>query len=198
MPRPRTFDEAEVLERAVDLFREVGYERASIPELTRQLGICRQSLYNAWGTKRGLYLAALERYGAREVDAKLATLRASGTPLAGLRALIQSWGAFGASCPTEGCLTVNAIIEAGDEEARAAVEVEVERLEAGLVEMVQAAVDGGELEPDTPVARLARAMITTCYGIGVLGKLASSAPRLKDAVADLLERLDDYAVGQGT
>lgn len=193
MPRPRTFDEADVLERAVDLFRETGFERASIPELTSRLGICRQSLYNAWGTKRGLYLAALERYGAREVDGKLELLRAAPSPLQGLRDLIGAWGSFAEACPTEGCLTVNAIIEADDDEARAAVETHVERLEAGLRDAVQAAIDAGELRPDAPAERLGRAMITTCYGIGVLGKLASSGPRLRGAVDDLLERLAHWA-----
>ena len=193
MPRPRTFDEAEVLERAVDLFREVGYERASIPELTDRLGSCRQSLYSSFGSKRDLYLAALARYGAREVDAKLDELRAQRSPLDGLRGLLAGWAGFAEHCPTDGCLTVNAIIEADDAEARAAVEVHVERLEAGLRAALAAAVEAGELRADTPVERLARAMITTCYGIGVLGKLASSGPRLADAVEDLLERLDGYA-----
>lgn len=193
MPRPRTFDQDDVLERAVDLFRETGYERASIPELTSRLGICRQSLYSVFGTKRDLYLAALERYGAREVDDKLAVLAAAPSPLAGLRGLIAGWASFADACPTDGCLTVNAIIEAGDDEARAAVDSHVERLERGLIERLDAAVAAGELRPDTPTERLGRAMVTTCYGIGVLGKLPSSGDRLRDATADLAERLDAYA-----
>ena len=81
MARPRTFVESEVLEGAVALFREQGYEGTSVPELTERLGICRQSLYTAFGDKRGLYLRALERWGDRETEAKLALLRADGSPL---------------------------------------------------------------------------------------------------------------------
>lgn len=80
MSRPRTFDESEVLEGAVALFRERGFDGTSVPELTERLGICRQSLYTAFGDKRGLYLRALERWGEREVDPKLALLGAHGSP----------------------------------------------------------------------------------------------------------------------
>ena len=114
MARPRTFDEAEVLEGAVDLFRERGYEGTSVPELTERLGICRQSLYTAFGDKRGLYLRALERYGEREVDAKLALLEAEGSPLENVRTLIRGFAAMATSCPSEGCMTVTALVESRD------------------------------------------------------------------------------------
>ena len=51
---------------AVAIFREHGYEGTSMPELTRRLGICRQSLYKTFGDKRGAHLAlSLERLVGR-------------------------------------------------------------------------------------------------------------------------------------
>lgn len=189
--RPRTFDEAEVLERAVDLFRKKGFEGTSIPELTSRLGICRQSLYNSFGDKRGLFLAALERWGKREIDAKLALLEAEGSPLENLRTVIRGWAALAAQCPSDGCLTAAAIVENHDDpEALALVERQVDRLEEGFRTTIERAQAAGELEPTIPAPRLARSLTSTCYGLGVLTRLPGSGPRIGDTVAMMLEQID--------
>jgi TetR/AcrR family transcriptional repressor of nem operon len=194
MARPRTFDEAEVLEAAVDVFRERGYDGVSVPELVERLGICRQSLYSAFGDKRGLYLRALERWGEREVDAKVAVLRGDGSPLENVRTLIRGFAAMAVECPGQGCLTVTAMVEnRDDEEALAAAGTQVERLEAAFRDTLDGAQAAGELRPDVRTDRLSRTLITTCYGIGLLTRLPGSAARIADSVSTLLAMLDDAA-----
>lgn len=61
MGRPRGFDEAEVVARAAGLFCRRGYEATSIDELVAVSGLHRGSLYKAFGSKRGIFLAALHR-----------------------------------------------------------------------------------------------------------------------------------------
>jgi TetR/AcrR family transcriptional repressor of nem operon len=194
MGRPKTYEESEILESAVELFREKGYEGTSVPEIISRLGICRQSLYNAFGDKRGLYLAALERYGQREVNAKLALLSAEGSPLENLRTLIRGWAALATQCPGEGCLTVVGIIEGRDDpEALAVVEKQVDQFEAGFQDALERAQKAGELKPNASPSRLARALVSTCYGMGVLSRLPGSGPRIGDAVAVLLGLIDEAA-----
>ncbi|GAA2018388.1 helix-turn-helix transcriptional regulator [Nakamurella flavida] len=67
MGRTRSFDEAEVLGRAAKSFLATGFEGTSLDDLVRSTGLHRGSLYQAFGSKRGLFVAALR---ARSVPAE--------------------------------------------------------------------------------------------------------------------------------
>ncbi|MEV4147203.1 helix-turn-helix domain-containing protein [Amycolatopsis sp. NPDC049691] len=62
MGRQRTFDEDEVVRAAVGLFGGRAYDGVSVDDLVTHLGVHRNSLYKTFGSKRGLYLAALRRH----------------------------------------------------------------------------------------------------------------------------------------
>lgn len=194
MARPRNFDEAQVLEHAVQVFRERGYEGTSVPELTDRLGICRQSLYNTFGDKRGLFLQALECYGQREIDSKLAFLASDGSPLEHLRTLIRGMAAKAVECADGGCLSVTAMVESRDDpEVLALAERQVAALEGGFVDALRRAQELGEIRPDVRPERLGRALTTSFYGLDLLHRLPGSGPRIGDTVAVLLDLLDTAA-----
>ena len=69
MPRPKSFDVDEVLDRAVDLFWVNGFAATSMADLVNHLGINRGSLYSTFGSKQELYERALERYLTRLTEA---------------------------------------------------------------------------------------------------------------------------------
>jgi TetR/AcrR family transcriptional repressor of nem operon len=60
--RPREFDEEKVLAAAANAFWLRGYHATSIDDLCAATGLLRGSLYGAYGDKRGIFLAALDRY----------------------------------------------------------------------------------------------------------------------------------------
>src|SRR6266436_7178818 len=60
--RTRQFDVDAALDRALEVFWARGYEGATLPELTRAMGINRPSLYAAFGNKEQLFRKALDRY----------------------------------------------------------------------------------------------------------------------------------------
>src|SRR3954463_942914 len=60
--RPRSFDTDRALDRALTVFWRKGYAGASLPDLTRAMGINRPSLYAAFGNKEALFRKAIDRY----------------------------------------------------------------------------------------------------------------------------------------
>lgn len=62
MARTREFDEDQVLDAAMQLFWEKGYEATSLSDLTSRMGIQRPSIYSTFGDKKELFEAALRRY----------------------------------------------------------------------------------------------------------------------------------------
>jgi TetR/AcrR family transcriptional repressor of nem operon len=64
MARTREFDTEAAVERAMRVFWCKGYEATSISDLVEATGVQRGSLYAAFGSKQGLYHAALDRYGS--------------------------------------------------------------------------------------------------------------------------------------
>lgn len=59
MARKREFDRQDVVNRAMLLFWQQGYEATSIRELKDAMGISSSSMYEVFGDKRGVFLAAL-------------------------------------------------------------------------------------------------------------------------------------------
>ena len=62
MGRRRSFDEHAVVVAAATAFTDLGYEATSVDDLLLATGLQRGSLYQAFGSKRGLFLAALQAH----------------------------------------------------------------------------------------------------------------------------------------
>ena len=62
MPWEKSFDTDEALEAAMNVFWAKGYEETSMSDLISVMGINKGSLYNAYGSKKTLFIAALKKY----------------------------------------------------------------------------------------------------------------------------------------
>ena len=60
--RPKTFEDAEVLEKAKKIYWDKGYEATTLNDLIEGMGISRQSMYNTFGNKHQLFILCLECY----------------------------------------------------------------------------------------------------------------------------------------
>ena len=96
MSRPRSFDENQVVDRAMELFWTKGYEATSVSDLTAELGVHPGSLYRTFGDKHALFLRALTRYRDSQALPLAPTLLAGGPTQAyatAKRAIRQAWTA---------------------------------------------------------------------------------------------------------
>ena len=67
MGRPKQFDRDDVLERALDLFLEVGYHDASVRRLSTAMGINVATLFSEFGDKEWLYGHAMAKYESQKL-----------------------------------------------------------------------------------------------------------------------------------
>ncbi len=113
MVRPREFDRDEALDRATRAFWAKGYASTSTEDLLAAMNIGRQSLYNAFGDKRKLYLEALERYQRESSARNLERLNSGASPLGGIEALLLGLISKDDGVRALGCMGVSAVCEFG-------------------------------------------------------------------------------------
>ncbi len=80
MARPREFDVDKAVEAAMHVFWLNGYQGTSLPDLLDGIGIARGSLYKAFGSKKELFLRALELYDQRYVEPGVVHLKDKSEP----------------------------------------------------------------------------------------------------------------------
>ena len=80
MARRKEFDPDQALAKAMAVFWRLGYENTSLELLLREMGIAKQSLYDTYGDKRGLYMKALAYY-RRQTNDGLRGLFGAGRPV---------------------------------------------------------------------------------------------------------------------
>jgi TetR/AcrR family transcriptional regulator, transcriptional repressor for nem operon len=68
MAGKKVFDEIEVLDKAMNLFWQKGYNATSAQDLVDELGISRSSLYDTFGDKHSLFVKALLKYRKQWID----------------------------------------------------------------------------------------------------------------------------------
>ena len=148
MARTLAFDRAEVVRRARAVFWSRGYESAAIPELEAATGLSRSSIYNSFGSKRGLFDAAVDSYLDEVVRPRLAALaggdvaaQALDEYLAATQAIFQKPESLPAA---NGCLLINSANApiASDEHVSQAICAYRGELHAAFSRGLQAAVPG--------------------------------------------------------
>ncbi len=75
MARPREFDIADAVEKAMNAFWARGYNGTSLPDLLDAMKITRGSLYKAFGSKKQLFLQSLALYDDHYVKPSVAMLQ---------------------------------------------------------------------------------------------------------------------------
>ncbi|WP_342571041.1 TetR/AcrR family transcriptional regulator [Paenibacillus sp. FSL R5-0749] len=110
MARSKEFEESVVLDKAMRLFWEQGYEKTSMTDLVHHMGIHRKSLYDTFGDKHTLFLKAVDLYDHKISSALAAGVKRSTTATEALQFIFSSL-IHEEEHPSSGCLIVNSTVE---------------------------------------------------------------------------------------
>ena len=149
----------EALDRALEVFWARGYEGATLPELTRAMGINRPSLYAAFGNKEQLFRKALGRYQTGPMSFLTEALRKP-TARAVVEAIFSGFVTMQRDRDRDkarGCLVVSGALACGEEAET--VRRDLAQLRQAIVtalrERFVQAVQDGDLPAGTDCATLA-------------------------------------------
>jgi TetR/AcrR family transcriptional repressor of nem operon len=175
MARGREFDTEVVLERALATFWLLGYEGASVRDLVQATGLKPQSLYNAFGDKRGLFVASLERYRGH-VEAGLASLRGESAGLMELQKYMETFLAILRSQGVSACLLVKTAFgeQTTDQEIRALVTASGASVRLAFASVLARCVARGEVRAGSEPRLLAAYLFSVLHGLSALAHTGGS------------------------
>lgn len=177
------------LEKAMNVFWERGYEGTSVEDLVQCTGIGRGSLYDTFGDKHALYLAALDRY-CRMSQERIAVFRGQvGSLRERLEHVFQTYiDALLSDSARRGCFLVNASIELAPHDTEVFKRVQsayqdYEEMFYGMLIQAQAA---GELAWTYDPHQFARFLLGTLISLRVLARTRADRGVLQDLMKTTL------------
>jgi TetR/AcrR family transcriptional repressor of nem operon len=191
MVRMRSYDEGQVLAGAMHAFRREGYSRISIPQLEAATGLSSGSIYNSYGDKRGLFLAAFEHYLLAVVERRLWQFARPEQGLEGLRRLFLTL-LREPNDETFGCLITNSAIEFGadDEVMTSLLRKGFDTLESAFADRLAAAKSAGTLRDGIDPGAAALKLLALYQGVLVLVRGKYNLKRIRRAITLEFDNLE--------
>lgn len=179
--RPREFDRDRALSKAAHTFWQLGYEGASITDLTSAMGITPQSLYAAFHSKADLYHEALAQYlaGAGAFSTR-ALEEESSVYNAFTRLLQEAAHEYSRSDQPRGCMLSTGVVTYAVENK--AVARHVSGLRAKVLEAFRLRIErgkaDGDLRSDIDSLGLARFLQAVLQGMSLQARDGASEREL--------------------
>lgn len=164
MARSVEFNETETIEKAMNVFWEKGYHGTSMQDLVDAMQINRSSLYNTIGDKHCLFLKCIKSYADAVMQETREKAAQEESALKAITDIIRDKAAWVVDCD-KGCLGVKTIFEIAPEDAevRNILGINNEIYLEFLTELVQKAIDNGEINAEDP-SLIAEYIMTTFTG----------------------------------
>jgi TetR/AcrR family transcriptional repressor of nem operon len=168
--RPKEFTTEAVLSKAVDAFAAKGYEATSIQDLVEAMGINRFSLYEEFGGKHGLFLAALDHYHLARRNRAVAHFSSQGQAAEVLRDYLRMIYRDARRGGAHGCIMVNSACELAREDPEIAKRISDHflKLEEIFVNFLGEAKLRGDISTEKDLTALARFLLNVSRGLRVM------------------------------
>jgi TetR/AcrR family transcriptional regulator, transcriptional repressor for nem operon len=192
MPRQREFHPDDLLDGALRLFWEKGYEATSMRDIVERTGVNQFGIYSLYGGKQELFLAVLDRYRDTIVGSVFGIVERPGASLEAIHEYFETLiRAHSIMFPAMGCLMATTMAEsfAGDEGIRERVQGHFERLRTGFIRALETARRAGEVPDDLAIPRVAEYLAVSVQGLAVYSRLNPDETALRTYVNTVLSIL---------
>lgn len=165
MARTVEFNECEIIDKAMNVFWEKGYQATSMQDLVDAMQINRSSIYNTIGDKHQLFMKCISSYfdnAMIEIKEKVAKETSAKQALINI---INDKAAWIVDCE-KGCLGIKTVFEIApeDNEVRKLMSQNNEIFLQFLAEVVQKAIDDKELDGSEDSMLMAEYIMTSFTG----------------------------------
>lgn len=200
MARPREFDEAAVLDAAIEKFWTCGYEATSVRDLADEMRIAGASLYNAFGDKPALYERALNRYLDQTFRERIRRLESTLPPREAISGFLREIIKRSLTDKQRrGCMLVNSAIESAPHDAQflAIVATFLDEVESFFLRCVSKGQDTGTITTTYSAEDLSKSLLGILLGIRVLARVRPERKLLEGLARPVFGLLDGTCSTQG-
>ncbi|MDE0024562.1 MAG: TetR/AcrR family transcriptional regulator [Spirochaetaceae bacterium] len=171
MPRKKQFEVDAALTKAMREFWGRGYHPTSMQDLVDCMGIGRGSIYDTFGSKRGLFMRSLDRYIKLYASVFQDVLAKSTSPSESILNVFEdAIAALVVGGSRDGCFVINTAAElaAHDDEVAEVVTAMFRDTEQVFRALIEQGQELGEIPPTVDAVLTARSLLSLYIGLRIL------------------------------
>lgn len=183
--RTKSFEQAEILDKAIEIFRKNGYNATSMQDLVDNLGLNRSSIYDTFGNKKNLYFQALNLYKKNQNEYLMDLISNSESLIEAVQHLFQI--IIDDTCSDnskQGCFILNSCMEMAnaDDDIAKVIDNNFIELHKTMSKRIEKAIANNEIKIDTDANALSLFIFNTTNGLRVMQKAGMTAEAMQEVV----------------
>jgi len=176
MPRHKSYNDEVVLEKAMQVFWDHGYEATSLRLLEKEMGINQFSIYSAFANKKKLFVESLKKYREYVKHNRFHPLLKPNAKLKDLEGFFENFSRQVREGETyRGCLVVNTTAEFGrkDPEVTAELQNYFNFIKDMIKKVLVHSVEAGDISSETDPEKYSNYLLGIMQGLSVGAKVLS-------------------------
>ena len=174
MPRHKAYNDEAVLEKAMQVFWDHGYEATSVRLLEKEMGINQFSIYSAFTNKKKLFVESLKKYREYVRNNNFHPLLKPNARLKDLEDFFSNFSRQVRDGETHrGCLIVNTTAEFGSKDPEVTAELQnyFNFIKDMMKKVLLNSIEAGEIPSDTDVEKYSNYLLGIMQGLSVGAKV---------------------------
>jgi len=191
MPRIKSFNDDVVLNSAMHVFWDYGYEATSVRMLEKKMGINQFSIYASFSNKKNLFIRSIRKYREYVKECVFTDLLQENAGLAELEIFLQNLvQKINEVDGHKGCLVVNTAAEIGTKDKEIAHEIGLyyDFIYEIMAKVIRNAVAKGEVPVNTDIEKQASFFLGIMQGFSVASK-TMDANKLQDFISVAIKQI---------